>query len=162
MVIIMKKSEWYGIFYFFCNKTKYIQLALNYAAWICANDPKNGEEYLQMRGRITDYNISEKEYKNLSVARGSVLKSFLIMGAMVFLVLLYGFYNGSVSFSRYPDFSKILSFSGIALLTWAGVYQLRYVDEKGGFGLELNKVVHKAFFILLLVIGSFVSLLGAL
>jgi len=158
----MKNSEWYALYLFVFNKEKYIQLALNYGTWINPTCEIKKEECLQLKHELINYHVTDDHLKKFTMARSSFFKSFFITAFLASAVLSAGCINGTVSTGLQPNYSKILSFSGVVILTWAGIYQLRYSGERGGFGMELNKIVHKAFFVFLLVIGSMLSMAGAI
>ena len=158
----MNNCEWYALFLFLYSKDKYIQLALNYSPWMHSTCDKYKEECLQLKHELIKYNVTDDTLLQFNTARSSFFKSFLLTAFLASVSLSVGCINGTVSTNLQPNYSKILSFSGVVILTWAGIYQLRYSGERGGFGMELNKIVHKAFFVFLLVVGSMLSMAGAI
>jgi predicted membrane protein len=158
----MRKSEILAVFLFLFSIEKYIQLALNYATWVNMWDKDLAEEYFQLKHELTNYKVNLQTRSQYSAARKSILRSLAIVSAIALAVLMLGFIVDKVHYSYPFDFSKFMSFFGVFFLIWATIYQLRYTGERGGFGVELNKFIHKLFFLSMLSLGALASFIGTL
>ncbi|MBN1227958.1 MAG: hypothetical protein JXA79_13260 [Deltaproteobacteria bacterium] len=99
----------------------------------------------------------QRESSSLAKSRKRLLQTFICAFVIILIVIIIAFFlKPDIEFKR----STRILFIGGAFFCWAVLYQIIGSPPETAAGITLNEVIHKMFFLILYVVGTFLTLAG--